>query len=907
MQAQEASASSVLLATKLFIPPVHPEIVSRPHLLNVLDSGLGGKLILVSAPAGFGKTTLLSKWIRSRALPAAWISLDENDNETTGFLKYLTAAFQQMNSDIGRSLEKALRSPQLPPINILLAELINDIAEIQEDFVLVLDDYHSIMAQPVHDITSFLLDYLPPQVHLVIASRSDPPLPLARLRGRGQLTELRAVDLRFNVEEVGEFLVNYLGQTLPAVDIEALALHTEGWIAGLQMAAVSMRGRGDIAGFVQSFTGSNRYIFDYLVEEVLQRQPEHIVSFLLTTSILDRLTGPLCDMVAERSDSQAILTAIEQANLFIVSLDDQRRWYRYHHLFADLLYQHLQETNPAIIPELHRRASTWYEQNDMIPRAIDHALKAGDNPRVAQLLNNSADMLWDRGEQTRLWQWLQAIPEELLRTLPRLCSYQAMMLCFSGHQQEAEARLELATQALEAGPDDGASRRSELHGIIAAVHAYNHYLCNRVPELIEQAEKALAILPERESMWRSAVASVLGDAHSLNGDLFAAERAYSSAAAIGSAAENMYFVLLASLKLAVNKLHLGKLSEAKEVCQQQLLLVDQSGFSQTARAGGLYAVWGSILYEQNDIESAETYLQRGIALCEEEQNIVLMLTGYHCLLRFLMGTGNLTKATEVIRQVESLAEQKDFPAWFRNAFIIWQTRLWIANHTRHEQLATRLKAFAELTFPTDSSLELIDEPRYVAMGRLLLACGSIHPDATYLPDALHLFDYLYARASAMNHINRALEMLILKAVTLQALGEDGQAVDALETALRIAEPEGYVRIFLDEGPPLLELLHKTIDRKVMLDYADRLLDAAKQVRPSPRAEAPQNLQVDPLSDRELEVLKHIAEGDSNAAIAQELCIALGTVKNHTKSIYSKLNVHSRTQAIACAREMEIII
>ena len=412
--------STPILATKLYIPPPRPKVVLRPRLIERLNEGLDRKLTLISAPAGFGKTTLVSEWVAGSERPAAWLSLDEGDNDPTRFLTYLVAALQTIAPDIGEGVLSVLQSPQPPPTESILTALLNEITAVPDDFVLVLDDYHVIDARPVDAALTFLLEHLPPQMHLVITTREDPQLPLARLRARGQLTELRAADLRFTPSEAAAFLNEVMGLNLSAEDIAALETRTEGWIAGLQLAALSMRGREDVPGFIRAFAGDNRYIVDYLVEEVLQRQPERVRSFLLQTSILDRLSGPLCDAVTGQEEGNALLEALERGNFFVVPLDDRRHWYRYHHLFADVLHAHLMAEQPDQVPTLHRRASEWYEQHGSAADAIRHALAAEDFERAADLVELAVPAMRRSRQEATLLGWLKALPDELIQCRPVL-------------------------------------------------------------------------------------------------------------------------------------------------------------------------------------------------------------------------------------------------------------------------------------------------------------------------------------------------------------------------------------------------------------------------------------------------------------------------------------------------------
>jgi len=563
-----AARVSVLLTTKLHIPPAWPDLISRPRLIEQLNAGLHRKLTLVSAPAGFGKTTLLSEWVHagvgsreygvgskehtSERPPTpffAWVSLDESDNDPTRFLAYFIAALQTIETNIGRGVLSSLQSPQPPPTKAILTTLINEIAAIPDRIVLVLDDYHLIEAQSIHDALTFLLEHLPPQMHLVIAAREDPPLPLARLRARSQLIELRATDLRFSSSEAAEFLNRMMSLDLSAEDIAALERRTEGWIAGLQLAAISMQGHKDVSGFVQSFTGSHRFVLDYLMEEVLEQQSESVQTFLLQTAVLDRLTGSLCDAVrfgvAEtprfgsaksptgQGNGQATLETLERANLFIVPLDEERRWYRYHHLFADLLRQRLHSIQSEQVPTLHLRASEWYEQNGFTDGAIEHALLAEDFERAVHLIEEHVDAIWACGEHAKLRRWLDWLPVEVVYSKPHLCVFHAWLLFTGGQQDAAERCLQAVDRALapsnycttETSPIEEdqppGSDRMKLRGRVAAIRAFVASYRSDAPEIIRHARQALGYLPEQDLTWRSTAAVALGDAYSFVGDLAA--------------------------------------------------------------------------------------------------------------------------------------------------------------------------------------------------------------------------------------------------------------------------------------------------------------------------------------------------------------------------------------------------
>jgi LuxR family maltose regulon positive regulatory protein len=633
-----------LLRTKLYIPPVRPELVPRPRLIERLNAGLHRKLTLVSAPAGFGKTTLVSEWVQAMGgatppIAIAWLSLDESDNDPTRFLVYFVAALQTLalrcppsmsrgevegiEANIGKGALSALQSSQPPPTEDILTVLINEITAIPDRIVLVLDDYHLIGAQPIHDALTFLLRHLPPRMHLVIAAREDPLLPLARLRARGQLTELRATDLRFTSSEAAEFLNQAMSLDLSEKDIVALETRTEGWIAGLQLAAISMQGHKDTSSFINSFTGSHRFVLDYLIEEVLEQQSESVQTFLRQTAVLNRLTGPLCDAVrfgyaetpsssegtavTKQENGQAVLEALEAANLFIVPLDEERRWYRYHHLFADLLRQRLSQTQPEQVPTLHRRASEWFEQNGFADEAIEHALRADDFDHAADMIEKHVDAIWGFGQHAILQRWVAELPDALVFSKPQLCIFHAWYLWVNGQLDAAERTLQAAEQAIDSSADRATetdpqeqvsitnSDRAKLQGRAAAVRAFIGSFRGDVPGIIQHARQALLYLPQQDLTWRTLAAIVLGDAHLFKGDMTEAYRARLEALGTSKAAGDVYLNMIVNQKLLVVLRQQGQLQRTAEVCQQQMQFANESGISETVMVGNLLEIGGVVL------------------------------------------------------------------------------------------------------------------------------------------------------------------------------------------------------------------------------------------------------------------------------------------------------------------------
>jgi ATP/maltotriose-dependent transcriptional regulator MalT len=912
--------SAPILATKLYVPPPQPKVVPRPRLIERLSEGLHRRLTLISAPAGFGKTTLVSEWLAGCEQPAAWLSLDEGDNDPKRFLAYLVAALQTIAPNIGEGVLGVLRSPQPPPAESILAALLNEITTIEEDFVLVLDDYHVIDAREVDDALAYLLEHLPPLMHLVIATREDPHLPLARLRARGQLSELRAADLRFTPSEAAEFLKGVMGLSLSAEDIAALETRTEGWIAGLQLAALSMRGREDVASFIRAFAGDNRYIVDYLVEEVLQRQPERIRSFLLQTSILDRLNGPLCDAVTGQEEGNARLEALERGNFFVVPLDNKRKWYRYHHLFADVLNAQLMAEQPDQVSTLHRRASEWYEQNGSAADAIRHALAAEEFERAADLVELAVPEMRRSRQEATLLGWLKALPDELFRCRPVLSVSYAGALLAGGEVEGVEDRLRDAELWLDTTAD--MSERAEapsaemvvvheeafrrLPGSIAVHRAGQALAVGDVPDTVRYAQRALDLAAEDDHFRRGAAAVLLGLASWASGDLEAAYRSYADGMAHLRMAGNISDAVGGAIALADIRIAQGRLREAMRTYEHALQLATEQGDPVMRGTADMYVRMSNLHREQNDLEAATQHLLRSK---EQGGHTGFPQNRYRwrvAMARTLEAQGDVDGALDLLHEAEHLYVSDFFPNVRPIAAL--KARMRVAQGRLGEALGWA----REQGLSAQDDLSYLHEFEHITLARVLLARYKSDREERSIHETMGLLERLLQAAEEGGRMGSVIEILVLQALAHEAQGESPSALVPLERALTLAEPEGYVRVFVDEGLPMARLLAEAAAHGIMPDYTAKLLAAleAEEHKSADESHLPHALPAqsltEPLSQRELEVLHLIAEGLSNREISERLFLALITVKGHNRNIFRKLQVRRRTEAVARARKLGLL-
>ncbi len=913
-----ASDLDVLLATKLHVPGSHPGLVPRPRLAERLDEGLGRGLILACAPAGYGKTALLADWARRGRRPIAWLSLDTADNDPARFWRYVVAALDRVCPGIGESVGPLL-GPLVPPsFERLLEALINEIAARLGDgeALLVLDDYHVISSEPVHSSLRFLLEQRPPGLRLIMASRSDPPLALARHRARGQLAELRAAELRFTAEEAATLLQQLAaapGVTLSDAAVAALAARTEGWAAGLQLAGLSLRGQHDVDGFVAAFTGSHRYVLDYLAEEVLERQSEQVRTFLLETSVLERLSGALCDAATGRAGNQAMLEQVERAGLFLVPLDEVRGWWRYHHLFADLLRARLLKQQPARAAALHRAAAAWSDEHRLPDDAVRHAVAAGEMIWAARLIEQNFDAVYSlRGEGATLQRWLAALPDDLVQVRPRLLVAQAWMALAGGDARAADGLLDGAESAPAAAADEpfepsvgrSASLLASVPVRIALLRAYLAELRGDAKGAAAFAAQALAGIGEGEWLLASVTRIHLGIAEWLHGRLAAAERAFASGVAGWQAAAQPTITAWRCYELAQVQRSQGRLDAAVRTCQQALEITAPPGRLPLPAAGPAYVSLAEVAYQRNELDTALRHVIKGIALCRQFVYTPPMAAGLLTLAWIRQASGDPAGALDAIGEAMQAAP---VPAGLLNPVPAQRARLLLGQG----DLAAAARWTQEGGLGADDEPDYPNEPGHLLLARVLLAQG--RPDR-----ALALLDRLHAAAITQDRIGSVIEAGALRALALAAGGDDAGAVDALAGALTLACPQGYVRVFADEGPPMARLLARLVaaQRAGHADAArvplgclarlQRAFDADHTSAAGAKRTAVVSGLVEELTSRELEVVGMLAAGKPNQAIADELVVTVDTVKKHVSHVLGKLGAVNRTEAVARARALGLI-
>ena len=904
-----------LLQTKLAVPTTRPSLVVRDRLLRQLDAVRHNRLVLVSAPAGFGKTTLIAAYAAQAAalsnIALAWLSLGEEDNDPARFLAYLLAALSAAGTDIS-SEETAVSS--MPPEQ-MMTEVVNDLttvlaAQPDHHFIFVLDDYHLIHNRAIHETITFLLEHMPAQMHLILVTRADPPLPLPRWRARSQLVELRQQDLCFTPEEAADFLNQIMALPLSADDVQILNSRTEGWIAGLQMAAISLQGRANMADFVQSFGGSHRYILDYLMEEVLSRQPDDVTQFLLQTAVLNRLTAPLCDAVLAISEwrleddqspipnlqSQKILEHLETTNLFLVSLDDERRWFRYHRLFVDLLRQRLAQTQSELIPILHKRAVTWFEANGYLEEAISHALMAKDTGQAADLIAQMAEPMLMRSELVTVKQWLAALPESELVKRPSLSFYYAWILIMEGHVQD-EVEMALHHVDVEGAP-----------GELALVRSLTAILRGDGTTAIELAQQALNQLKPERSFMRGVGTWILGLSFLFRGELEQGVQTLEKAVQLSQQVGNMTIAAASLGRLANQAWRAGDLSRAKRIYEQALVLGTDEMERPLPISGEAHIGLARLYFEWNELDKALQHAETGLALTEGWRELSAMF-GNVWLARIRQAQDQPTAANDALERAWHIARQTKGTQFDDMAVAMTEASLRIL---QGDLEAVEVWCVAR-HLPRDIDVGALERREDIIEGHLrkyeFIILARLRLVQKRPDEALALLPRLLANAQRLQRRELQIESLILTALAFQQKNELAKADSHLQEALTLAEPGGFIRLFVEAGPGVAALLaRQPATNGKRRTYLNKLLAAGGQELPDAQAPIafPPSPLIEPLSDRELEVLRLIANGLSNREIAQELILSLPTIKWHTSNIYGKLGVGNRTTAVARARELHIL-
>ena len=930
-----ARQASDLLAAKLYARPVRANLVARPRLASLLDGGLSASLILVSAPAGFGKTTLLAEWLGDRPYGSCWLSLDAADNDLPRFLSYVIAAFQRAVPGVAADLLVALRSPQPPSVEAVVTSLVNELSSVPGHVVLVLDDYHVITSPTVNSALAFLLENLPTNVHLAISTRSDPPIPIAKLRSRGQVVEVRADELRFTPDEAAAFLSGTMGLALSREQVAALDERAEGWIAGLQMAALSMRGRGDVDSFIRAFAGTNRFILDFLVEEVLSREPEEVQTFLLQTSILNRLVGSLCDAVTGTSGGQEMLERLERCNLFVVPLDDDRRWYRYHHLFADLLRARLHRSGPDPVARLLSRAAEWCERNGQVPEAVSYAIAGLDYERAASLVTRYWQHTTNNGEIETVWSWLNALPEEVVRNSAPLSVAYCWLLWFRGQIGSIEEHLVDAERAL-AGLvlPEAFSGDDEVYRVLPALIATLRSIVARYggdfKASIAHAESALSLVPgnlpsQVNAQLRAVIFLALASAYDSAGDLERAVVAYTEtirSSRVGRSAAGvtgMTYRLIGALRM------LGRLRDADAACRSALEYVQEQGMARLPAAGILHVAMSEVLLERDDLEAAESHLLRGTELGKQSGRLDAVRNAAPALVRLRQARNDAIGALAAVREAE-LALGELPPPLARAELLALKAKVLV-----------RQGAVAEAAQCIEEAVRLAGQDRGQTGEMVALAVSRVHLAQCRPDEAIVRLTRSLGDAEGAGRLGTAIEMRILRSLAHLRQGDKVEAEADLERALALAEPEGYIRVFVDEGEPVADLLRNLATRpqgarksgSCSARYLTTLLAAfstASGSRPSAGPDEPVEMRllsgadrayhgepawqiptlIEPLSERERQVLELVAEGLTNEQIAAKLIIALGTVKAHIHNISGKLGAQNRAHAVARAKELNLL-
>ena len=876
-----------LLATKFYVPTARANIVNRSQLIERLNDGVqhGHRLTLVSAPAGFGKTTLVASWLITSApiehFKKCWLALDSNDSTPSSFVAYFVSAIQTASPQIGNVARAVIESAQTPPLETILVSLVNDIAALNEQIIFVLDDYHVITNPDIHHALDFFIDHLPPNFHLVMTTRQDPPLALARLRVRGQLTEIRAANLQFSPIESDEFLNRLMSLGLTETDVTALSERTEGWIAGLRLAALALENENDKHKFINAFTASNRFLTDYLLDEVLSRQEPQLYEFLLRTSILHRFSAAMCDSVVGDNIGTPMLRRLEQSNLFLVPLDRERQWFRYHHLFAQFLQMRLKESEPHLISTLYQRAMDWCIAQGLEREALAYALESHDNVRAAELIEKIAPQVLSTAGASQVLEWLAVLPEAFIKQRPYLCLHYTWALSFVAQMAQADEYLALAETASARESDEQAKKI--ILGYIAAHRAYLDFFRGEYQHTIENARFALARIPQNDNVIRARTLTLLAHGLRYAGNFTAAIEAHELASSVSEKTGNLYTATFNLSGLQELYRERGQLRLAMAICEQTLDFARRRvGRTDMPFCGFTYFEMGVIEREWNHLDRAREYSEQGEKLCREWHQGDALAIGLMGAAFVYQDLGEYALARQALEEAKQIIGTM-FSAWgaaMANAFI---AQLDVARGD--VEAANRWMQTCGLSIRDE--IPFIRQDDYQALAQVLTVQEKF-------ADALVVWDKLYQLLKSSGRIGRLFQVALWRARALAGAHRRADALDALKEMLAYGESENFVRSFVSAGPVSADLLRELPTS----DYRNRLLDAFPQ---SPSA----NL-LEPLSERELEILHLIQAGYSNQEIADKLVITLNTVKKHTSNLFGKLGVTSRTLALARAHELGLL-
>ena len=902
---KQISVTYPILDTKLFIPEIKSELVRRQRLIARMNDGIDKRLILISAPAGFGKTTLLSEWVSQSDVPAAWISIDPSDNDPINLIRYIIAALQTIKPDFANDVLDILIPPHQLTADSIMLFLIKEIENFPHAFLLALDDYHLVNTRKINRMIELLLERMPRQMCLAIATRADPGFPFSRLRVTGQLTEVRISDLYFTKDETSLFFSQVMQLDLAEKEIDRLLSRTEGWIAGLQLAALSIKDRDDVPAFIDDFAGNDRLVADYLAEEVLRRQPGEIQKFLFRTSILDRLSEPLCEFVTQQQNCQGILEDLEQDNLFLVPLDNRRQWYRYHHLFADLLRQRLLLDDSDRVDQLHMRASEWYEANGYNEEAIDHCLAAKDFNRAVHLMEIFLEASWQGGEHVTILNWLEMLPDRFVFLKPNLCICYASILFESGRQefaQECLHRLETSKTDVpspsrvtpgEKNNQAGEFLSVEIQGRIAALRTYWATLRGDLDGVARYSQQALNQLHKEDDAWRMMVFLGAAITHEVEGNVKEAVETHYAAVAAAKKAGSVYFYMVTRVWLAIELNILGRMPEAVEICRVLLNEIEEGKLTFNIAMGHVFGTYGEIIYERNALDESYDYAKKGIALLEEGHDIHHIGWRYACLGKILCSRQDIAAASALLPRMEELLATRAIPPWVSSHIEAVRTRIWLMEHNTKS-----IESWVEQTMAEpEGGLNRFFEAKYIELARIL-----IHWDRCR--DAQKIISPLLKKQEKDGRGLHQMETLMVQTRIFQINNRIDDAIDTLSKAFSIAGPGGYLRVFTDEGQLVCDLLKKFSDsqKETHRTFIPTLQAELEKENTTPYSQG----LIEPLSGREMEVLRLISSGRSNKKTAASLFISVNTLKTHLQNIYGKLGVHNRTEAVFKAKEIRLL-